>query len=115
LDIRFSVYKNPPLILNGAYKYVNRVNDFYVNDISWIIGSTGDPLTLTGNLFEHIHEVRVGNVLCTTTMDATGADGTDTCTFTLPTGLTGEVDITITMDNPEATTYRFAKIFEYKN
>ncbi|MDR2087034.1 MAG: IPT/TIG domain-containing protein [Dysgonamonadaceae bacterium] len=114
-DVEITVGNNPALTLNGAYKYVHATNDFYVNNISRIIGSVGDPLTLTGNKFENIHEVKVGNIVCSpTSINYSGAAGTDTYTFTLP-DLTGEVDITITMNDVDATTYRFAKIFEYKN
>jgi hypothetical protein len=116
-DVEIKVGSNPTLTLDGAYKYVNAANDFYISNISRIIGTAGDPLTLTGNLFEHILEVKVGNVVCpksNLTISTTGADGTDTCTFNLPANSPGETDITITMDDAEATTYRFAKIFEYR-
>ncbi|MDR2086285.1 MAG: IPT/TIG domain-containing protein [Dysgonamonadaceae bacterium] len=113
-NVKITVGSNPTLTLNGAYKYVNKVNDFYVSNISRIIGSAGEPLTLTGNKFEDIHEVKVGNVVCTTTIVTSGADGTDTCKFNLPANSPGETDITITMKGVDAPIYRFAKIFEYK-
>jgi hypothetical protein len=103
------------LTLNNAYEYVHAANDFYISNISRIIGTAGNPLTLTGNKFEDIHEVKVGNVICTSpTINTTGADGTDTYTFNLPANPPGETDITITMKGVDAPTYRFAKIFEYK-
>jgi hypothetical protein len=95
------------LTLNNAYDYVDAVTAFYVSSISPIIGSAGDTLTITGNKFEDILEVKVGNVTCPTSIDATGADGMDSCTFNLPADLTGKVDITITTGNK---TYRFAKV-----
>ncbi|MDR2086687.1 MAG: hypothetical protein LBP72_05875 [Dysgonamonadaceae bacterium] len=98
------------LTLDGAYEYVDPINAFYVSHIAPIIGSQGDELTLTGNKFEEIVEVKVGDTICSTIIDHTGADGTDTCKFTLPV-LTGEVDITI---RTSSKTYRFAKVFEYK-
>jgi hypothetical protein len=100
------------LTLDDAYEYVDAATAFYISSISRIIGSAGNTLTLTGNKFEDIVEVKVGNVTCPTSIDTTGADGTDTCTFTLPNlNLLGEVDITITTNS---RTYRFAKVFEYK-
>jgi hypothetical protein len=97
----------------NVYKYVDPDDDFYISAISRIIGSAGEPLTLTGNKFEDIHEVKVGNEVCLSpSINTAGTAGTDTYSFNLPANPTGEVDITITMK--DATTYRFAKVFEYK-
>jgi hypothetical protein len=111
-NVKITVGNNPPLTLNGAYEYVNAASAFYISNISRIIGKAGDPLTLTGNKFEDIVEVKVGNVPCSSpSINTSGAAGTDTCTFNLPANPPGEVDITI---RTSSKTYRFAKVFEYK-
>ncbi|MDR2085845.1 MAG: IPT/TIG domain-containing protein, partial [Dysgonamonadaceae bacterium] len=98
------------LILDDAYKYVHPVNDFYVSNISPIIGSAGDVLELTGNKLgaSDISKIEVGGNDC----PIIPATQTSTyCECTLQDHPAGEVDITITTSSK---TYRFAKVFEYQ-
>jgi hypothetical protein len=111
-NVVITVGNNTPLVLNGAYQYVEAASAFYVNNITPIIGkanTSGQTLTLTGNNLDKIDDINVGGQACTD-MDVTPDGKTLTCT--LPSIDAGEVDIILTMDN--ATIYRFAKVFEYK-
>jgi hypothetical protein len=95
---------------DGAYRYVHSTNDFYVSNLSSIVGiadTPGQTLTLTGNKLGEITKVEVGGVECT--IDSANLT---TCTFTLPSLPAGEVDIVLTVNG--STIYRFAKIFEYQ-
>ncbi|MDR2086433.1 MAG: IPT/TIG domain-containing protein [Dysgonamonadaceae bacterium] len=92
-----------------VYEYVDPVADFYIHEISPIVGpanTANRTLTLTGNLLNTITEVKVDNIVCT---DLATSNSTATCT--LPFHPAGEVDITITADSE---TYRFVKVFEYQ-
>jgi hypothetical protein len=93
---------------NNAYGYVGS-SDFYVDKIEPIIGKANDVLTLTGNRLDDIDDLKVGGISRSPSTPPTS--GSYQCT--LPSGPTGEVDITITLKN-NGGTYRFAKVFEYQ-
>jgi hypothetical protein len=103
---------NNTITYTGAYKYVDPVSDFYVSEISPIIGSAGTALTLNGNRLNEINEVLVGNDPCTFVSKEAGEYK---CTLPAnPSLAAGEVDITITVGSGEnAEVFRFAKVFEY--
>jgi hypothetical protein len=96
------------IIYSDAYEYVDPANDFYISEISPIIGVAGATLTLRGNKLDGIIEVMAGGKICTNpSYDAF----TDTYTCTLPDNPAGETNITITAGSK---VYLFAKVFEYR-
>ncbi|MDR2086358.1 MAG: IPT/TIG domain-containing protein [Dysgonamonadaceae bacterium] len=110
-NVKITVGSNPPLVLNGAYQYVNAASAFYVSSIAPIIGDANtpnQPLMLTGNNLDKIDEINVGGQPCTN-LSVTPDGKTLTCI--LPSIDAGEVDIILTMD--DNTIYRFAKVFEF--
>jgi hypothetical protein len=105
-DIVINVTGNT-VTYTGAYEYVDPVSDFYVSEISPIIGSAGTTLTLRGNLLNEISEVMAGGVHCPPV-----SQSPTEYKCTLPSNPPEEVDITISLTN--SNVYRFAKVFEYK-
>jgi hypothetical protein len=94
----------------NVYEYVHPTDDFYVSNISPIIGEAGDVLKLTGNKLgaSDISKIEVGGNDC----PIIPATQTSTyCECTLQAHSAGEVDITIITSSK---TYGFAKVFEYK-
>jgi hypothetical protein len=93
----------------GMYKYVDSVSDFYISEISPIIGSANMTLTLTGKNLDWIDHVEIGGVPC---LEPSLVDSEKfTCKLPPNPNGKGETDITITM--LDGTVYHFAKVFEY--
>jgi hypothetical protein len=92
----------------NGYTYVDN-SSFYISNISSIIGGAGKVITFTGNKLDEITEVKAGGKVWTIQSKTP-----TTCICKLPDdlgGLTGEVDIMITVNGTE---YRFARMFEYR-